>query len=159
VILADTSIVIEWQRIPSITTRRIIAAHDARVCGVTVAEVLTGARNPVERQKTMLLLGAFRRVDVEEPVWELAGDISAGFSRHTRKAVGRGHRRNGHPPRPPPVDARCPLLPRSDGCASARAFRRNHRLTRSSPVPDLPRDRRRNGSLRMDVSESGGEGP
>jgi predicted nucleic acid-binding protein len=77
VILADSSILIEWQRIPSIRTRQVIATEEAAVCGVTVAELLTGARNPVERQKTMALLGAFQRVAIEEPVWELAGDISA----------------------------------------------------------------------------------
>jgi tRNA(fMet)-specific endonuclease VapC len=77
VILADSSILIEWQRIPSIRTRQIIAAQDASVWGVTVAELLAGARNPVERQKVMALLGAFRRTAIPEPVWELAGDISA----------------------------------------------------------------------------------
>lgn len=78
-ILADSSVLIEWQRIPSIKTRQIISAHNAAICGVTVAELLAGARNPVERQKTMTLLGAFQQVRIEEPVWELAGDISAGL--------------------------------------------------------------------------------
>jgi tRNA(fMet)-specific endonuclease VapC len=77
VILADSSILIDWQRVPSIRTRQIVRAQNAGVCGVTVTELLTGARNPVERQKTMTLLGAFRPVTIEEPVWELAGDISS----------------------------------------------------------------------------------
>lgn len=78
-ILADSSILIDWQRVPSIQTRRIITAQNAGVCGVTVAEVLTGARNPLERQKTMTLLGAFRPVPIPDPVWELAGDIASAL--------------------------------------------------------------------------------
>jgi tRNA(fMet)-specific endonuclease VapC len=77
VILADSSILIDWQRVPSIRTRQIVRTQNAGICGVTVTELLTGARNPVERQKTMTLLGAFRPVTIEEPVWELAGDISS----------------------------------------------------------------------------------
>lgn len=78
-ILADSSILIDWQRVPAIRTRQIVRAQNAGICGVTVTELLTGARNPLERQKTMTLLSAFRPVKVEDPVWELAGDISSAL--------------------------------------------------------------------------------
>lgn len=66
-ILADSSILFDWQRVPSIPTRQIITGQNAGICGVTVTELLTGARNPLERQKTMTLLGAFRPVKM--PLW------------------------------------------------------------------------------------------
>jgi predicted nucleic acid-binding protein len=79
VILADSSVLIEFQRIPSLRTRQIIAKHDAAICGVTVVELLTGARNSAERQRVATLLSAFKRLPVDEPAWELAGDLAAGL--------------------------------------------------------------------------------
>jgi predicted nucleic acid-binding protein len=77
VILADSSILIEWQRKPSLRLHQLMRTHGAAVCGVTVAEVLTGARSPMEREKAMALISSFTRVPIDETVWELAGDISA----------------------------------------------------------------------------------
>lgn len=76
-ILADSSILIDWQRIPSLATRRIVAEQDAAICGVTVAEVLQGARTSQERTKLSVLLSAFQRLVIEEAVWDLTGDLGA----------------------------------------------------------------------------------
>lgn len=76
-ILADSSILIEWQRKPSLRLHQTITRYDAAICGVTVAEVLTGARNPEERRKMIDLLSSFGRVAIEDGVWELAGDLAA----------------------------------------------------------------------------------
>ena len=78
-ILADSSVLIEFQRIPSLRTRQIITRHDAAICGVTVVELLTGARSPAERQKVSTLLSAFKRLPIDEPAWEIAGDLAAGL--------------------------------------------------------------------------------
>ena len=42
-------------------------------------ELLTGTRNPVERQKVNAILSAFKRLPIDEPAWELAGDLAAGL--------------------------------------------------------------------------------
>lgn len=52
-ILADSSILIEWQRMPSIQLYNIMTRYHAGICGVTVAEVLGGARDAHEREKSM----------------------------------------------------------------------------------------------------------
>jgi predicted nucleic acid-binding protein len=90
VILADSSILIEWQRVPSanISSRRIAAEQEAAICGVTVAEVLQGARSSLERTKLSVLLSAFRRLAIEEEIWDLTGDLSARLrSRGTPLAI------------------------------------------------------------------------
>jgi predicted nucleic acid-binding protein len=77
VILADSSVLIEWQRMPSVQMFRIMTRYQAGICGVTVAEVLTGARDREERQKSLELCSSFAQVPIEAAVWELAGDIAA----------------------------------------------------------------------------------
>ncbi|HEX6370504.1 MAG TPA: PIN domain-containing protein [Longimicrobium sp.] len=78
-ILADTSVVIDWFRLPSLLTRRIIGSHHPAICGVTLTELLTGIRTQPERSKVMHQLAVFGRVDVEEPVWEIAGRIAGAL--------------------------------------------------------------------------------
>jgi tRNA(fMet)-specific endonuclease VapC len=77
VILADSSVLIEWQRKPSIRMYQLVSRYEAGICGVTVAEVLTGARTAEEREKAIQLFSSFVSVPITEPVWELAGYISA----------------------------------------------------------------------------------
>lgn len=78
-ILADSSVVIDWLHLPSLLTRRIIGSHQPVICGVTVTEVLTGVRTDVERQKTMRQLAVFGRVPVDEQVWEIAGRVGSAL--------------------------------------------------------------------------------
>lgn len=78
-ILADTSVVIDWLRLPSLLSRRIIGSHRPAICGVTLTELLTGIRTQPERSKLMLQLAVFGRVDVAEPVWEIAGQIGGAL--------------------------------------------------------------------------------
>lgn len=78
-ILADTSVVIDWLRLPSLLTRRIIGSHRPAICGVSLTELLTGIRTQPERSKLMHQLAVFGRIDVAEPVWEIAGDISGAL--------------------------------------------------------------------------------
>jgi predicted nucleic acid-binding protein len=78
-ILADTSVVIDWLRLPSLLTRRIIGSHRPAICGVSLTELLTGIRTQPERSKLIHQLAVFGRLDVAEPVWEIAGRISGGL--------------------------------------------------------------------------------
>lgn len=78
-ILADTSVVIDWLRLPSLMSRRIIGSHAPAICGVSVAELLVGIRSEPERARLMHQLAAFGRVAVEEPVWEIAGRIGGAL--------------------------------------------------------------------------------
>jgi predicted nucleic acid-binding protein len=76
-ILTDTSVVIDWLKMPSLPTRRIISTHQPAICGVTVAEVLTGMRTDAARKTAMQQLAIFPRVAIEDPVWEIAGWLRA----------------------------------------------------------------------------------
>lgn len=76
-ILADSSVLIEWQRMPSIQLYQIMTRYHAGICGVTVAEVLGGARDSQEREKSMQMFSSFAHVPIDPAVWELAGDIAA----------------------------------------------------------------------------------
>jgi predicted nucleic acid-binding protein len=78
-ILTDTSIVIDWLRLPSLLTRRIIGSHSPAICGVSLTELLIGVRTAPERAKLMHQLAVFGRVDVAEPVWEIAGRIGGAL--------------------------------------------------------------------------------
>jgi predicted nucleic acid-binding protein len=106
-ILADTSVVIDWLRLPSLLSRRIIGSHQPSIRGVSLTELLVGVRTEPERSKLMRQLAVFGRSTVEEPVWEIAGRIgaameSAGFA---HPFPGHAHRGYGHPSRPPSLDA------------------------------------------------------
>jgi predicted nucleic acid-binding protein len=72
-VLADTSVVIAHYRNPTARVQRLIAAHSAAVCGVTVAEVYGGARTPAEAARCAAILGIFGRVVTPEDVWEVVG--------------------------------------------------------------------------------------
>jgi predicted nucleic acid-binding protein len=78
-ILADTSVVIDWLRLPSLLTRRIIGAHQPAICGVSLTELLIGIRTEPERARLMNQLAVFGRVQIEDPVWEIAGRVGAAL--------------------------------------------------------------------------------
>src|SRR3712207_6209102 len=62
---------------PSIQLYQTMTRYHAGICGVTVAEVLGGARDPQEREKSIQLFSSFTRVPIDDAVWDLAGDITA----------------------------------------------------------------------------------
>jgi predicted nucleic acid-binding protein len=78
-ILADTSVVIAQQRKPTVKWYQLIQAHGGAVCGVTVAEVYSGARTPAEFANCSALLGLFGRVTFPESLWETVGRYQAGL--------------------------------------------------------------------------------
>jgi predicted nucleic acid-binding protein len=72
-ILTDTSVVIVCERALTPRLQRIITAHDAAVCGVTVAEMFVGARTAADEARIGTTLALFQRVPIPEALWEAAG--------------------------------------------------------------------------------------
>jgi len=72
-ILTDSSVLIRQIRTPDPRVTAIILAHNASVCGITVLEVLAGARTPRQQASAVAMLAAFQRVPTPESVWEIAG--------------------------------------------------------------------------------------
>jgi len=81
-ILADTSVVVDYLRGPTPALHSIIATQQAAICGVTVAEILAGARLPTDTQWLLTALSAFRRVPTPETIWEAIGDNLAILRRN-----------------------------------------------------------------------------
>ena len=72
-ILADTSVVIDWLRAPSTRLRGIISTHAAAICGVTVAEIFAGARTAAELAPYPAALALFGNVPIPLDIWERVG--------------------------------------------------------------------------------------
>lgn len=78
-ILTDTSIVIDLLRTGDPKLQRLVANLAPTVCGITRAEVLCGARSPVERQKLLLVLTQFPLVPIADTLWDALGDNLAAL--------------------------------------------------------------------------------
>jgi predicted nucleic acid-binding protein len=78
-ILADTSVVIDFLRSADASMRRIIVDAPAAVCGVTRAEVLHGARSPAERVGVVEGLSLFRQLPLPDSAWDDVGDLLASL--------------------------------------------------------------------------------
>lgn len=72
-ILADTSVVIDWLRSPSPRLLGIISTYAAVICGVTVAEVLAGARTAAELAQNSSALTLFGNVPIPLDIWQRVG--------------------------------------------------------------------------------------
>lgn len=84
-ILADTSILIEWSRMPTVKVARIVVSGMPVVCGITVAEMYEGVRSDAERADVEVTLRRFGQMPIEEPVWELTGRIMGAMTRRGTK--------------------------------------------------------------------------
>lgn len=84
-ILTDTSILVEWSRMPSVLVARILASGRPAVCGITVAELYGGVRSEPERVDVELTLRRFGNVPIEDAVWELTGRVSGAMARRGTK--------------------------------------------------------------------------
>ena len=73
-ILADTSVVIDFLRTADAKMRSIVVSHDAAICGVTRAEVLNGSRSPQHRGKLIRGLALFQQVSIADALWDQVGD-------------------------------------------------------------------------------------
>lgn len=72
-ILTDTSVVIVYERAPSPRLHKIVAANDAVVCGITVAELFAGVRNPRTEARVRTALADFRTLAIPDALWEQVG--------------------------------------------------------------------------------------
>ncbi|MBY0227925.1 MAG: PIN domain-containing protein [Gemmataceae bacterium] len=72
-ILADSSVVIECERALTPRLLTIIRANGAVICGITVAEVFAGARNPKLEAAIRATLPLFGQIAIGPDIWEKAG--------------------------------------------------------------------------------------
>ncbi|MEX0718874.1 MAG: PIN domain-containing protein [Planctomycetaceae bacterium] len=72
-ILVDASVIIDFLRKPDPRIRQIFVAQGAAICGVTLAEVLHGARNAADYGKILGALAALPHVPIGEALWEHVG--------------------------------------------------------------------------------------
>lgn len=75
--LLDASIIIDGLRAKDMQLMGRMNAAGGAVCGVTRAEVLSGARGPNDRTKLLTILDGFRQVDIPEMIWDAVGDLQA----------------------------------------------------------------------------------
>jgi predicted nucleic acid-binding protein len=81
-ILADTSVVIDWLRSPSTRLLGIISTFAPAICGVTVAEVFAGARTAGELAHYPAALSVFGKVPIPLDIWERVGQNLFACRRH-----------------------------------------------------------------------------
>jgi predicted nucleic acid-binding protein len=72
-ILADTTVAIDYERSRSARLQQIIQAHAAAVCGLTVAEMFAGVRTAKDEARCRAALADFQRLSIPEALWETAG--------------------------------------------------------------------------------------
>jgi predicted nucleic acid-binding protein len=73
-ILLDSSVVIDLFRAQDDRILDVILEHDAAICGITRAEVLSGARDESHRVKLMAALDLFQSLALPEAIWDQVGD-------------------------------------------------------------------------------------
>jgi predicted nucleic acid-binding protein len=72
-ILADTTLVIDYLRSPTQAMVKIIQVYQAAICGATLAEVYAGARSPSHFKKYDSALTVFRSVSIPKSIWPKLG--------------------------------------------------------------------------------------
>src|SRR5438876_427881 len=72
-ILADTTVVVDYLRKPTPQMVQIIQHHEAAICGATLAEIYAGARSPAAFKKYDKSLSVFRRVAIPKKIWPSLG--------------------------------------------------------------------------------------
>jgi predicted nucleic acid-binding protein len=72
-ILADTTVVIDYLRAPTARQVKIIQAHQAAICGPTISEVYAGARSPGDFKKYDKALSLFGLLAIRKKTWPNLG--------------------------------------------------------------------------------------
>jgi len=81
-ILVDTSVVIDYTRGIDLKLQALLPTKPVALCGVVRAEILCGARNPVDRSNILTELAAFEYVATPEALWDAVGDNLAELRRN-----------------------------------------------------------------------------
>jgi predicted nucleic acid-binding protein len=74
VILADSSVVIEYSRGTDLKLVALIPTLRLGTCGMVRSETYSGARDPADRLRLQKVIDGFARVLTPEDVWDEAGD-------------------------------------------------------------------------------------
>jgi predicted nucleic acid-binding protein len=72
-ILIDTSVLIDYLRSPTDRVLRLFEEKTAAICGVTRAEILAGARNPIDLDRIASSLDVLEQVVIVEEFWDILG--------------------------------------------------------------------------------------
>jgi predicted nucleic acid-binding protein len=72
-ILTDTSVVVQFLRVPTPRLLQIIQNSHAGICGATVAEVYAGARSAPDLARLTAALGLFGSVTIPGDLWPKLG--------------------------------------------------------------------------------------
>jgi predicted nucleic acid-binding protein len=72
-ILADTTLVVDYLRAPTARLVKIIKDHAAAICGATLAEIYAGARSPADFKKFDKALSVFGSVNIPKKFWPSLG--------------------------------------------------------------------------------------
>jgi predicted nucleic acid-binding protein len=75
--LLDASIIIDALRANDVQLMLEMNAVGGTVCGVTRAEILSGARGRSDRAKLLTVLDGFPQVAIPEAMWDEIGDVQA----------------------------------------------------------------------------------
>src|SRR5258708_458004 len=78
-ILADTSIVVEFLRTRSPRLQSLVVSQSAAICGPTRTEILHATRDPRHRQQLVTALGLFQQISIPDTLWDEAGDNLAAL--------------------------------------------------------------------------------
>lgn len=83
-ILVDSSVLIDALRREDSPQSKVLSQGDFCVCGVTIAEVLHGARDEEDYLRIMDSLDGFLKVEIREEDW-----VQTGRNLHLLKKAGR----------------------------------------------------------------------
>lgn len=84
-ILADSSILIELARKPTLPVLRTLRSGKPAVCGIMIGELQAGVRSAHQQTDLEATLRLFGRVPIDEAVWELTGRILGAMTRRGTK--------------------------------------------------------------------------
>jgi predicted nucleic acid-binding protein len=74
-ILADTSVIIDFWRNPDIEKQEIFERNEIATCYVIRAELIHGARSEKEKKKIEDALNELNLLPINDEVWEYLGEI------------------------------------------------------------------------------------
>jgi predicted nucleic acid-binding protein len=72
-ILVDTSVLVDYLRLPSDDILRTLESNQAAICGVIRAEILAGTRSPGEISRISTCLNALQQIPLPEDIWDRVG--------------------------------------------------------------------------------------
>jgi predicted nucleic acid-binding protein len=75
VILADTSVIIDFWKNPGEEKKAIFLQDQVAICGIITAELMHGAKNEADLERIAKALADFAYLPVEEELWIQVGGI------------------------------------------------------------------------------------